>query len=27
VIGLPIERQVSDVCRRGTRNVVKDMVP
>lgn len=24
---MPIERQVIDVCRRGTRNVVKDMVP
>jgi hypothetical protein len=27
VIGLPIERQVIDVCRRGTANFVKDMVP
>jgi hypothetical protein len=26
-IGLPIERQVIDVCRRGTRDYVKDMVP
>jgi hypothetical protein len=27
VIGVPIERQVIDVCRRSTSNLVKDMVP
>ena len=27
VIGLPIERQVIDVCRRSTRNLVRELVP